>query len=84
MNNVDVASLIAALSDSANAEDPRTFPRDKSAGNVLSHYGPDRLVIGKFCALATPTYHERANHRMNGMSTFPFPIMGEPWSIIST
>ena len=21
-----------------------------------------------------------ANHRMDGVSTFPFPIMGEPWS----
>jgi hypothetical protein len=38
MSYVDVASLIAALSDSANAEDPRTFPRDKSAARNAGLY----------------------------------------------
>ena len=50
--------------------------------NVLHHYGPDRLVIGSFCAFATGTTFimNGANHRMDGPSTFPFPIMGEPWA----
>lgn len=50
--------------------------------NVLYHYGPDRLVIGKFCAIGTGIRFimNGANHRMTGPSTFPFPIMGEPWS----
>lgn len=50
--------------------------------NVLYHYGPERLVIGRFCALAEGTRFvmNGANHRMDGVSTFPFPIMGGSWS----
>lgn len=55
---------------------------DFATRNVLHHYGPDRLIIGKFCALATGTTFimNGANHRMNGVSTFPFPIMGGDWA----
>ncbi|MGO4535711.1 CatB-related O-acetyltransferase [Leifsonia sp. 2MCAF36] len=50
--------------------------------NVTHHYGPERLVIGKFCAFATGVTFimNGANHRMSGVSTYPFPIMGPPWS----
>lgn len=50
--------------------------------NVTHHYGPDRLVIGKFCAFAAGVTFvmNGANHRMNGVSTYPFPIMGGAWS----
>ncbi|WP_424809553.1 CatB-related O-acetyltransferase [Rhodococcus sp. 27YEA15] len=50
--------------------------------NVLHHYGPDRLVIGKFCAVATGVQFIMggANHRMSGPSTYPFPIMGGAWA----
>lgn len=50
--------------------------------NVLHHYGPDRLVIGKFCALAAGVTFvmNGANHRMSGVSTYPFPIMGGAWA----
>ncbi|MFF7299878.1 CatB-related O-acetyltransferase [Streptomyces sp. NPDC008265] len=50
--------------------------------NVLYHYGPEKLVIGRFCALATGVRFlmNGANHRMDGPSTFPFPIMGGSWS----
>lgn len=50
--------------------------------NVLYHYGPERLVIGRFCALAEGVRFimNGANHRMNGPSTFPFPIMGGSWA----
>jgi len=50
--------------------------------NVLYHYGPEKLVIGKFCALGTGVRFimNGANHRMDGPSTFPFPIMGGSWS----
>lgn len=38
--------------------------------NVLYHYGPERLVIGKYCALGTGTRFimNGANHRMDGPS----------------
>ena len=50
--------------------------------NVLYHYGPEKLIIGKFCALATGARFimNGANHRMDGPSTFPFPIMGGAWA----
>lgn len=50
--------------------------------NVLYHYGPDKLIIGRFCALAQGVRFimNGANHRMDGPSTFPFPIMGGSWA----
>jgi virginiamycin A acetyltransferase len=50
--------------------------------NVLYHYGPEKLVIGRFCALAEGVRFimNGANHRMDGPSTFPFPIMGGAWA----
>lgn len=51
--------------------------------NVLHHfefYG-DRLVIGRFCALATDVRFimNGANHATDGFSTFPFNIFGKGW-----
>ena len=58
-------------------------PEDFQKNNVLHHYEQmgDRLEIGKFCALATGTKFimNGANHRMDGPSTFPFPIFGDSW-----
>ena len=61
-------------------DDPE-FAEEFETRNVLHHYGPDKLVIGKFCALATGVTFimNGANHRMNGVSTYPFPIMGGDW-----
>ncbi|WP_374187693.1 Vat family streptogramin A O-acetyltransferase (plasmid) [Priestia aryabhattai] len=50
---------------------------------VLYHYDffGDRLVIGKFCAIAPGVTFimSGANHRMDGISTYPFNIFGEGW-----
>ena len=50
---------------------------------VLHHYehSGDRLVIGRFCALATGVRFvmNGANHDMNGLSTYPFDIFGHGW-----
>ncbi|MFE5587932.1 CatB-related O-acetyltransferase [Kitasatospora sp. NPDC056531] len=58
-------------------DDPTAF----ETRNVLYHYGPEKLVIGKFCAFAQGVRFvmNGANHRMDGPSTFPFPIMGGAW-----
>ncbi|MFC8046361.1 CatB-related O-acetyltransferase [Nocardia sp. NPDC057353] len=58
--------------------DPTAF----ETANVLYHYGPEKLVIGKFCALATGVRFimNGANHRMDGVSTFPFPTIGGGWA----
>ena len=59
-------------------DDPTAF----ETRNVLYHYGPEKLVIGKFCALGEGVRFimNGANHRMDGPSTFPFPIMGGSWA----
>jgi virginiamycin A acetyltransferase len=51
--------------------------------NVLYHFDfiGDRLIIGRFCALAAGCAFimNGANHRTDGPSTFPFPIFGGEW-----
>ncbi|MCP2165310.1 CatB-related O-acetyltransferase [Goodfellowiella coeruleoviolacea] len=50
--------------------------------NVLYAYGPERLVIGKYCAIATGTRFlmAGANHPTMGVSTFPFTMFGGQWA----
>jgi virginiamycin A acetyltransferase len=59
-------------------EDSENFER-----NVLYHYpfSKDKLIIGKFCALATGVKFimNGANHKMSGFSTYPFQIFGNGW-----
>ncbi len=61
----------------ADPVDPTGFERN----NVLFHYGPDKLVIGRFTAIAREVRFlmGAANHLMNGVSTYPFPMFGEDW-----
>ncbi|MPQ76316.1 Vat family streptogramin A O-acetyltransferase [Hydrogenovibrio sp. JE_KL2] len=51
--------------------------------NVLYHYPfiGDKLIIGKFCAIATNVKFimNGANHKMSGLSTYPFGIFGQDW-----
>ena len=51
--------------------------------NVLYHFPfiGDRLIIGKFCALARGIKFimNGANHHLNGISTYPFQIFGNGW-----
>ena len=41
----------------------------------------DKLIIGKFCAIAQGIEFimNGANHRMNSVTTYPFNIMGSGW-----
>lgn len=51
--------------------------------NVLYHFDfvGDRLIIGKFCALASGVSFimNGANHALGGLSTYPFSIFGGGW-----
>ncbi len=51
--------------------------------NILHHYEflGDKLVIGRFCAIATGARFvmNGANHAMTGFSTYPFNIFGGGW-----
>lgn len=61
----------------ADPRDPTGFEHN----NVLFHYGPERLVIGRYCALARDVRFvmNAANHRRSGVSTYPFPMLGGDW-----
>ena len=53
---------------------------EKFEEHVTHHYDflGDRLIIGKFCAIARGIEFimNGANHRMNSVTTYPFNIMG--------
>ena len=59
-------------------EDSENFER-----NVLYHFPfiGDKLIIGKFCAIATGVKFimNGANHKLSGFSTYPFYIFGNGW-----
>ena len=60
--------------------DPTAFERS----NVLFNYPEfgDRLIIGKFCALASGVTFIMgpANHRTGSISTYPFSVFGGAWA----
>lgn len=63
-------------------EDTGNFER-----NVLYHFPfiGDKLIIGKFCALARGVKFimNGANHKMSGISTYPFQIFGNGWEKVT-
>lgn len=61
--------------------DPTLFEKN----NVLYHYpiNHDKLTIGKFCSLACGVrfLFNSANHNMDSLSTYTFPIFFEEWGL---
>jgi virginiamycin A acetyltransferase len=62
--------------------DDADAPEEFEQRNVLYGYGPERLEIGRYCALASGVRFVMggANHAMLGPSTFPFGIFGGDWA----
>jgi virginiamycin A acetyltransferase len=60
-------------------------PHQFETNNVLYHYpvNHDRLIIGRFCSIACGAkfLFTSANHAMKSLSTYPFPIFFEEWSL---
>lgn len=58
---------------------PANFEKD----NILFNYPEfgDRLIIGKFCAIASGTTFIMgpANHRISSVTTYPFNVFGGAW-----
>ena len=56
-------------------------PTDFQTNNVLYHYpvNGDKLTIGKFCSIACGAkfLFNSANHSLQSLSTYPFPIFFE-------
>ena len=63
------------------AYDPRLF----ETNNVLYQYpiNRDRLIIGKFCSIASCVrfLFNSANHALGSLSTYPFPLFFEQWNL---
>lgn len=61
--------------------DPLLFERN----NVLYHYpiNHERLIIGKFCSIACGTkfLFNCANHTLQSLSTYTFPLFYEDWDL---
>jgi virginiamycin A acetyltransferase len=67
-----VTSPLIEVGEYSYYDDPDE-PTAFETRNVLYHYGPEKLVIGRFCALGEGVRFimNGANHRMDGPSTFP-------------
>ena len=65
--------------------DFRNDPRAFQENNVLYHYpvNGDRLVMGKFCSIACGArfLFNSANHTLQSLATYPFPIFFEKWGL---
>lgn len=61
--------------------DPAEFEKN----NVLYHYpiNHDKLMIGKFCSIACGAkfLFNSANHTLQSISTYPFPLFFEEWGL---
>lgn len=58
-------------------------PTDFEQNNILFNYPEfgDRLIIGKFCQIASGTKFimGSANHRISSVTTYPFNVFGGAW-----
>ncbi len=63
--------------------DDANHPEEFEKNNVLFNYPEfgDRLIIGKFCAIASGTTFLMgpANHRLSSVTTYPFNVFGGVW-----
>ncbi len=71
------------IGDFTYYDDDEQAPAEFQRRNVLylSPQHGDRLIIGKFCAIAKGVTFimSGANHHLDGLSTFPFRIFGHGW-----
>ncbi len=70
------------IGDYTYFDDRRYGPENFEANNVLYNYHHDKvkLVIGKFCAIAAEVrFIMTGDHKLDAISTYPFPIFGSGW-----
>jgi virginiamycin A acetyltransferase len=82
---VFLKSLITSLievGDYTYYSDDHADPAEFETRNVLYNFGPERLVIGRYCAIGTGTQFvmPAANHPMIGSTTYPFFMFGGDWT----
>ncbi|WP_101696286.1 CatB-related O-acetyltransferase [Clostridium minihomine] len=63
-----------------DVQDPTGFEKS----NILYNWPDfgDKLIIGKFCCIASGTQFvmDPANHRMSSVTTYPFNVFGGAWT----
>lgn len=70
------------IGDYTYFDDRRNGPEHFEEYNVLYNYdfSKVKLVIGKFCAIAAETrFLMTGDHKLDAISTYPFPIFGHGW-----
>ena len=92
--NIKTVCYISNLPKRSNVEigeytyysDNKNSP-EKFYDNIEHHYEflGDKLIIGKFCAIAEGIKFimNGANHRMGGITTYPFNIFGGGWEKVT-
>src|SRR5690606_23799907 len=65
-------------------DDPEDIHNFEKNVMYLFEFMKDKLIIGKFCQLATGIRFimNGSNHAMNGVSTYPFKVFGDAWQYI--
>lgn len=79
-NFVKAANIF--IGDYTYFDDRRHGPENFEEYNVLYNYdfSKVKLVIGKFCAIAAETkFIMTGDHKLDAISTYPFPIFGHGW-----
>lgn len=63
-------------------DDPENVHNFEKNVLYLFEFMGDKLIIGKFCQIATGVRFimNGSNHAMNGFSTYPFKVFGGEWS----
>ena len=63
-------------------DDPQDVYNFEKNVNYLFDFLDDKLIIGKFCQIATGVRFimNGSNHAMNGISTYPFKAFGGTWA----
>ncbi len=63
-------------------DDPESVYNFEKNVLYLFEFMKDRLIIGKFCQIATGVRFimNGANHAMGGFSTYPFKVLGGDWA----
>jgi virginiamycin A acetyltransferase len=79
-NFVKASNII--VGDYTYFDDRRHGPDKFEEYNVLYNYdfAKVKLIIGKFCAIAAETrFIMTGDHKLDAISTYPFPIFGNGW-----
>lgn len=76
-----IKNPLIIVGDYTYYDDPEDIHNFEKNVLYLFEFMGDKLVIGKFCQIATGVRFimNGSNHAMNGVSTYPFKVFGGQW-----